>query len=116
MICRSVTSSRNSQLSRAPSATPTTVALGNSLITARSSLRIFQRNVFFPLSGAEPHINGVQTIAIPVQQANGPSHRLLVPAFNSQHTRAIDTNAKGFDAAPVQVIRQGLLPSLPFRR
>jgi hypothetical protein len=40
--------------SMAPSATPTTVALGNCLITALSSLRIFQRNVFFPLSGAEP--------------------------------------------------------------
>src|ERR1700740_1047059 len=116
MTCRPVNSFRNSQLSRAPSATPTTVALGNSLITALSSLRIFQRNVFFPLSGRRAHINGVQTIAILVQQANGPSHRLLIPALNSQHTRAIETNAKGFDCALVQVVRQSILPSLPFRR
>src|SRR5215469_603511 len=114
MTCRSVTSLRNSQLSRAPSATPTTVAFGNSLITALSSFAHFPEKRLLPALGRRARINGVQTIAILVQQADGPSHSLLIPPFNSQHTRSIDTNANGFDAAPVQVIRQGILPSLPF--
>jgi hypothetical protein len=76
----------------------------------------FPEKRLLPALRRRAHINGVQTIAILVQQANGPSHRLLIPALNSQHTRAIDTNAKGFDCALVQVVRQSILPSLTFRR